>query len=181
MPVKHQTRKSQNSSSLSQPKWFNFQSIHKNPIELKTELSKVGKFQPLSHVVTTTGDSQTNLLALPIPTKREDSFECVVKVGNDELTVSGISLELVKTAKIVLHEFFNICPPEDAIMESPPPDLNEKSFRACRKNISGGSSKSTDSDTGTLNLFKPEISYGKQELMTMSKSPLCKVTPNTFD
>ena len=120
------------------------------------------------------------MLALPTPTKSEDSFECVVKVGNDELKVSGVSLDLVKTAKIVLHEFFNICPPEDAIMESPPPELDEKSFGASSKTISGGSSKSTDSDTGTLALVKHEILYGKQELMDMSKSPLCKVTPSTL-
>ena len=152
----------------------------RTPIELKTESSKVGKFQPLSHAVTSTGDSNINLLAMPVRTKSEDSFECVVKVGNDELKVSGVSLDLVKTAKIVLHEFFNICPPEDAIMESPPPVLNEKSFGARRKTISGGSSKSTDSDTDTMALVKPEISYGKQDLMAMSKSPLCKVTPSTL-
>ena len=149
-------------------------------LELKTESSKVGKFQPHSHVVTSTGDSQTNLLEMPVCTKSKDSFERVVKVGNDELKVSGVSLDLVKTAEIVLHEFFNICPPEEAIMESPPPELDEKSFGARRKTISGGSSKSTDSDTDTMALVKPEISYGKQELVAMSKSPLCKVTPSTL-
>jgi len=149
-------------------------------IELKTESCKVEKFQPHSHVVTSTGDSESNLLALPLPTKNEDSFECVVKVGNDELKVSGVSLDLVKTAKFVLHEFFNICPPEDAVMESPPPELDEKSFGARRKTNSGGSTKSTESDTGTMTLLKPEISYDKQELMAMAKSPLCKVTPTTL-
>ena len=138
----------------------------RTPRELKTESSKVGKFQPRSHVVTSIGDSQTNLLALPTPTKSEESFECVVNVGKDELKVSGDSLDLV----IMDH----------AIMESPPPELDEKSFGVSRKTISGGSSKSTDSDTGTLALVKHEISYGKQELMDMSKSPLCKVTPSTL-
>ena len=65
-------------------------------------------------------------------------------------------------------------------MESPPPELNEKSFGARRKNISGGSSKSIDSDICTMTLVKPEFSYNKQELMTMSKSPLCMVTPSTL-
>jgi len=116
----------------------------------------------------------------PSPPKSEPNFECVVKVGNDELKVSGVSLDLVKTAKIVLHEFFNICNPEDAIMESPPPELDEKNFGARRKNISGGSSKSTESDSGTIALVKPEISYEKQELMAMAKSPLCKMTPSTW-
>merc|ERR1711942_233245 len=68
-----------------------------------------------------------------------------------------------------LHEFFNICNPEDAVMESPPPELDDKNFGARRKNISGGSNKSTDSEGGTIALGKPEISYAKQELMEVSK------------
>ena len=37
----------------------------RTPPELKTESSKIGKLKPHNHVVTSTGDSQTNLLALP--------------------------------------------------------------------------------------------------------------------
>jgi len=33
---------------------------------------------------------------------------------------------------------------------------------------------------GTIALVKPEISYAKQELMAMSKSPLCKMAPSTW-
>jgi len=153
----------------------------KNTTELKNDSTKVGNLKPRGPAVSFMGDSQSNLLP-PTPTKSvsDASFECVVKVGNEELTVSGVSVDLVKTAKLVLHEFFNICPPEDAIMESPPPELDEKTFGARRKNTSGGSSKSTDSDSGTMVLVKPEISYEKQELMALSKSPLCKKTPNTL-
>merc|ERR1712179_303911 len=67
------------------------------------------------------------------------------------------------------------------IMESPPPELDEKNFGARRKNMSGGSNKSTDSEGGTIALVKPEISYAKQELMAMSKSPLCKMAPSTWN
>jgi len=152
------------------------------PTELKSDLTKFANSKPRNTGVASLGDIQTNLPPPPSPSppKSEPSFECVVKVGNDELKVSGVSLDLVKTAKIVLNEFFNICNPEDAIMESPPPELDEKNFGARRKNISGGSSKSTESDSGTIALVKPEISYEKQELMAMAKSPLCKVTPSTW-
>jgi len=151
----------------------------KNTTELKNDSTKVVNVKPRSPAVSSMGDSQSNLLP-PTPAKSDASFECVVKVGNEELKVSGGSVDLVKTAKLVLHEFFNICPPEDAIMESPPPELDEKTFGARRKNISGGSSKSTDSDSGTMVLVKPEISYEKQELMALSKSPLSKMTPTTL-
>jgi len=152
----------------------------KSSTELKSDSTKVGSLKPRC-LVSSMGDSQTNVLP-PTPTKSgsQSSFECVVKVGSEELKVSGVSVDLVRTAKIVLHEFFNICPLEDTIMDSPPPELNEKEFGARRKNISGGSTKSTDSDSITVVLVKPEISYEKQELMALSKSPLCKMTPTTL-
>lgn len=150
--------------------------IKRSPTELKSDMTKFANLKPRSSGGGTMGDSQTTL-SNPL---KSEPFECVVKVGNDELKVSGVSMDLVKTAKIVLHEFFNICNPEDTVMESPPPDLDEKNFGARRKNISGGSNKSIESDSGTIALVKPEISYAKQELMEMSKSPLCKMTPSTW-
>jgi len=150
--------------------------IRKSSSECKKEPSKDETLK--SHGLE---EGKTNLIATTSQPKSDAEFECVVKVGNDELKISGVSVDLVKTAKIVLHEFFDICPPEDAIMESPPPELDEKSSGARRKNISGGSTKSTDSDNGSLSLIKPEISYEKHELMAMSKSPLCKVTPTTWN
>jgi len=153
--------------------------IRKNSSELKNDSTKVENFKSRVRVSSMV-DSQTNFIA-PVQPKSEADFECVVKVGNDELKISGVSVDLVKTAKIVLHEFFDICPPEDAIMESPPPELDEKTCGARRKNISGGSSKSTDSDSGSMALIKPDISYEKHELMALSKSPLCKVTPTIWN
>jgi len=108
---------------------------------------------------------------------KSENFECTVKAGNEEIKISGASEELVKTAKIVLHEFFNICPPDDTAMESPPPEDEENVAGARKMNSSGGSSKSVESDSSCVVLVKPEISYEKQELMALSKSPLCKMTP----
>merc|ERR1719508_53606 len=131
--------------------------------ELKSDSTKVGSLKSRC-LVSSMGDSQTNVLSTkPTKSGSQSSFECVVKVGSEELKVSGVSVDLVRTAKIVLHEFFNICPLSS--MDSPPPELNEKEFGARRKNISGGSTKSTDSDSITVVLVKPEISYEKRELM----------------
>jgi len=149
----------------------------RNPTEIKTDLTKV----PNSKAHVSMDNCQTNLPPKPSPVESEDDFMYVIKVGNEELKVSGVSEDLVRTAKIVLDEFFNICKSEDAIMESPPPELVERFVGARSKNVSGGSSKSTDSeDVETMVLIKPEISYKKQELMAMSKSPMCKVTPSTL-
>jgi len=152
----------------------------KTTTELKSDMTKFVNIKPRNSRVSSTGDSHADLPSPSSNPSKSETHECVVKIGNDELKVSGVSLDLVKTAKIVLHEFFNICNPEDAIMESPPPELDEKNFGARRKNMSGGSNKSTDSEGGTIALVKPEISYAKQELMAMSKSPLCKMAPSTW-
>jgi len=153
----------------------------KHVIELKNDsTTKVGNFKPRNQV-NSVSESQTHSPPPAAPkNNNETNFECLVKIGNEELKVSGGSMDLVKTAKIVLHEFFNICPPEDAIMESPPPELDEKSFGARRKNISGGSSRSVDSDSGGVVLVKPEITYEKEDLMALAKSPLCKVAPSSW-
>jgi len=152
----------------------------RNPTELHVDINKTVNFKPHSSFVSS-GDRQMNFLPPPSSlVKDEANFESVVQIGNDELKISGLSEDLVKTAKIVLHEFFNICNNEENCMDSASPELVVGSSGARRKNISGGSSESTDSDIGTMALIKPEISYEKQELMALSKSPLCKVTPSTW-
>jgi len=135
--------------------------------ELKIDSHKVTNLRSRSNM-SNCGDIHDDNQSSAI--KDESEFECSVRVGTEELKVSGMSMELVKTAKIVLHEFFNICPPEDAIMESPPPETAEKTQGARSKNISGG-----------VVLIKPEISYEKQELMELAKSPLCKIVPNCWN
>lgn len=84
------------------------------------------------------------------------TFSVNVKIRNEELTVTGASIDLVKTAKIVLHEFFNICPPSKAETES-------------------------EELEAPVVFVKPDITYNKQELLAMSKSPLCRKTPVSWD
>lgn len=86
------------------------------------------------------------------------NFSVCVKIRNEELIVSGASIDLVKTARIVLNEFFNICPPTvEAEADEP------------------------NSSESTVLFVKPDIIYNKQELIEMSKSPLCRKTPKTWE
>ena len=89
--------------------------------------------------------------------QEKKSFSLNVKIRNEELTVTGASIDLVKTAKIVLHEFFNICPPTEAETEAEEPDEAPVVF------------------------VKPDITYNKEQLVELSKSPLCRSTPLSWD
>jgi len=121
-------------------------------------------------------------------------FSQVVVVGGEQLQVSGGSAELVKTARDVLHEFFNVCsgPPmdpmgrssdsvgsQDAAMASPPRSKNnsgESSGTGAKEFLADD-----DDDEGPeLVLIKPELSYEKETLLELSKSPLCRVTPERW-
>lgn len=113
------------------------------------------------------------------------NFSSIVQVGTDILTVSGASHELVNTAKIVLHEFFNLCPPEDSMRESSAtPEKEESRLGARRKNTSGekivtDEDLDLDGPPETV-LVKPDISYEKSELMALSSHPLSKVVPDKW-
>ena len=88
--------------------------------------------------------------------------------------VSGSSPDLVRTAKIVLHEFFNVC-------DGPRSSSEEPQDR--RKNCSGGSSASSreeEEDSPVLFLEKPELSYSQATLLELARSPLCKETPDRW-
>ena len=88
--------------------------------------------------------------------------------------VSGSSPDLVRTAKIVLHEFFNVC-------DGPRSSSQEPQDR--RKNCSGGSSASSreeEEEEPVLFLEKPELSYSQATLLELARSPLCKETPDRW-
>ena len=137
------------------------------------------------------GDNNSHHLT-PTPSHSE-----VVLVGGEQLQVSGGSAELVRTAGVVLHEFFNVCGgpqrdpmgrssdsvgSQDAAMASPPRS----------KNNSGESSDTgpvtetkelldeEDDDGPELVLIKPELCYEKETLLQLSKSPLCRATPERW-
>ena len=89
-------------------------------------------------------------------------FFVTLQVQGDELTISGASMDLVKTAKIVLNEFFNLCPPAQEL-EPQTGDM------------------SASSPVPSLELVKPDITYNKEQLLEIAKSSLCKRTPESWD
>ena len=89
-------------------------------------------------------------------TKKKVSM--TLRVQDGEIVLSGTSEELIKTAKTVLTEFFNITNDN----YEPVPDGNE-----------------SDDEAG-IQLVPPQISYGKEELMAMARSPICRQTPQQW-
>ena len=129
----------------------------------------------------------------PLPT-------ATLRVGQEQLTVSGSSAELVRMAKIVLHEFFNVgatswssgrllllllwfllCsslePPgtDDSGLASLPLDGRTRNYSG--SSLEEGKVEEGDDEEKRefeLMLVKPELSYDRAELLEMAQSPLCR-------
>lgn len=94
-------------------------------------------------------------------------FFVTVKIRNDELTISGASMNLVKTAKIVLNEFFNKTSlPEEEEEPETPVDF---------------SASSGEVSSPTIELVKPDITYNKEQLLEIARSSMCRRTPECWD
>ena len=132
-----------------------------------------------------------NSLLLPTSSHSE-----VVVVGGEQLQVSGSSAELVRTARVVLHEFFNVCGgpqadpmgrssesvgSQDAAMASPPRSKNNSGESSDTGPVTGAKELLEEEDDGPeLVLTKPELCYEKETLLQLSKSPLCRATPERW-
>ena len=115
----------------------------------------------------------------PSTTKQESDFECVINVGNDQLKMSAVSMDLVIAANYILNDVFSFITPEAPMIELPHSEV-DKSFHPSKKNKSVKFDKSISPYYGRVMLVKPEISYGKEQLMAIAKSPLCQVTPQAW-
>merc|ERR1712110_175328 len=131
------------------------------------------------------GDNNSQL----VPTSAHSE---VVVVGGEQLQVSGGSAELVRTARVVLHEFFNVCGgpqtdpmgrssesvgSQDAAMASPPRSKNNSGESSDTGLVTGAKELLDEEDDGPeLVLTKPELCYEKETLLQLSKSPLCRAT-----
>lgn len=94
-------------------------------------------------------------------------FFVSIKIRSEELTISGGSMDLVKTAKIVLNEFFNqTSSPEEEMEPEVPADVS-----ASRGYVS----------SPTMEMVKPDITYNKEQLLEIAKSSMCKKTPESWD
>ena len=137
------------------------------------------------------GDNVSHLVP-PTSTHSE-----VVMVGGEQLQVSGSSADLVRTARVVLHEFFNVCGgpqtdpmgrssdsvgSQDAAMVSPPRSKNNSGESSDTGPVTGTKEllDEEDDDGPELVLTKPELCYEKETLLQLSKSPLCRATPERW-
>ena len=100
-------------------------------------------------------------------------FSLSLKVRDEEIVVTGSSVELVKTAKIVLNEFFNICSPE-----SSPGGRGDEVLGA--EALVNKEEDSDDMQDPGIELVQPKISYKKDELLAMAKSPYCQQLPDQW-
>ena len=132
------------------------------------------KMSPTSPAVTLSEDVITN--KNDSHTSDVRSYSLGLKVRDEELVVTGSNLEMVKTAKIVLHEFFNVCSTVE--IEATKTDDHEMKTR-----IKVNNNEKLDDDDETnidIEMTKPEISYNKEQLLAMSKSPFCQELPETL-
>ena len=97
------------------------------------------------------GDSNTVEVGAP------SEFSSRLIVNGHTVSISSTCEDLVATSKDVLTEFFSIKAAED------------------------DEEKEEEEEESTLVLVKPEISYEKNELIRMSKSPLCRDAPGNWD
>ena len=106
-----------------------------------------------------------------------EEFSQRICIRDERITITGSSLDLVKTAKIVLHEFFNVIPTEEKKSEKEE-EISRLATTASRPSSTESSfktAKSEKEEEAGIELVKPKISYNKQELMEMARSPFCQV------
>ena len=91
-----------------------------------------------------------------------------VKIGDDVLTVCGDNVELVKTAKIVLNEFFNVIPSAGSTGDG---------AAKTGDNLDDDEEEEEEEEASTIELIPPKISYNKEQLMAMATSPFSLQSP----
>ena len=102
-------------------------------------------------------------------------FSQIVQIRDETITITGKSLDLVKTAKIVLNEFFNVIPTEERQDERSSHVTEASSRPPTIETV-----ESEEDEEPGIELVQPSISYNKQELMAMARSPFCRETPTSW-
>ena len=81
-------------------------------------------------------------------------------------------MELVKTAKIVLNEFFNVIPSAGSTG-----DGAAKSGDNHDDHLEDEEEEEEEEEASTIELIPPKISYNKEQLMAMATSPFSLQSP----
>jgi len=99
--------------------------------------------------------------------------------GNDQMEMPAVPMDLVFAANYLFNDFFGFCAPEVPMLKMPYFEADKK-INNSKKTNSSKPNKPSSSSYKRVTLVKPEISYGKEELMAIAKSPLCQVTPQAW-
>ena len=110
---------------------------------------------------------------------QESDYECVINVGNEQLKMSAVSMDLVMAANYILNDVFSFITPEVPMLEMPEYEINQNVTNSKKIN-SAKCNKYKGAYHAGMRLVKPEISYGKDELLAIAQSPLCQVTPQAW-
>jgi len=90
-----------------------------------------------------------------------------------------VPVDLVMAANCMLNDFFGIISP-DIHRTSRPRHKNGKVPTTNKKQTVTPPLKSRSPSPPTVKLVKPEISYNREELMNLSKSPMSQTTPPSW-
>ena len=110
---------------------------------------------------------------------QESDNECVINVGNEQLKMSAVSMDLVMAANYILNDVFSFITPEVPMLEMPEYEIKQN-ITPTKKPNSAKCNKYKGAYHAGMLLVKPEISYEKEELMAIAQSPLCQVTPQAW-
>jgi len=130
-------------------------------------------------------------------------YKYTVNVGEECIRVTGASLDLVRTAKLVLDEYFSLTAETKMMTTSPEPKVKpmfslgaKTAFSPITAPMERQTSVTSPGKRSLLNkstptsspfakninkrLSKPEISYDRSELLKMSMSPMARTQPKTL-
>jgi len=98
--------------------------------------------------------------------------------SNYPMKMSPVSMDLVLAANYMLNDIFGFIAPQIPIRQKP--RYKDTKHNPAKKAMSPKLPRSRSPSPCSVPLVKPEISYGKEELMAIAKSPLCQVTPQAW-
>jgi len=110
---------------------------------------------------------------------KNTSEKNVMKVYHDKMKMPAVSMDFVIAANYMLNDIFGFIAPQLPRKEKPK-YRDDKNLHASKTTHSPKIHENKSSPPSSVVLVKPEISYGKDALMAIAKSPLCQVTPDVW-
>ena len=110
---------------------------------------------------------------------KNTSEKNIMKVRHDKMKMPAVSMDFVIAANYMLNDIFGFIAPQLPMKEKPR-YRDDKNFHPSKTTPSPKIHENKSSSPSSVLLVKPEISYEKDALMAIAKSPLCQVTPEAW-